>query len=246
METIQLPNSGTVITDSDRGLHIVTPVHKEWVMVIICVLVLFPFGLGVLALLIEAPNVLDDPTKPFWLFILFLILLIATDTLLIGLILWNLTGKRIIRINSISMVLQYKVLGFARERKFDVDKIQNLRVGNLKETALPGSAADRMDDETFIASLENYSVDSMIHQTFYERLMQVDVTKLHKFRFDDLTTPKDPLAPYRFSNGFCSGILFDYNTKRYELGVGIINGAEAEQLVNIITQRYRILGFKED
>ncbi|MBD2110773.1 MULTISPECIES: hypothetical protein [Cyanophyceae] len=245
MEIIQLPNSGAAVTSSDRGLHVVIPVRKEWSMVILCVLSFLMFGTATLAMLFAIPDVLNDPSKPLWLFIPFLILLIATDILMIGLVLWNLTGRRIIHVNSIRMILQYKMLGFAREQKFDLEKIDNLQVRNLKEFALPGSDADRMDDKTFIASLDNYSITSMVSETFFDRLMKIDLTKLHKLRFNDLRTSKDPLEPYRFSRGFCSGILFDYNTKRHEFGMGIINGAESEQLVNIITQRYRILGSKK-
>ncbi|MBD1873095.1 hypothetical protein H6F75_06350 [Nodosilinea sp. FACHB-131] len=244
MEAIQLPNSGTVITDSDRGLHIVISVRKEWGMVILCALTLLLSGIVTLAMLFAIPDVLGDPSKPFWLFIIFLIVFIAADILMAGLIFWNLTGRRIIHVNSIRMILQYKILGFSRERKFDLEKIHNLRVRNLKEVQLPGSDAERMDDKTFIASLDNYSITSMVSETFFDRLMKIDLTKLHKLRFDDLRTSKDPLEPFRFSRGFCSGILFEYNTKRYEFGMGIINGAEAEKLVNIITQRYRILGPK--
>lgn len=246
METFQQPNSGTVITNSDRGLHVVIPIKNQWGMVTLCAIFILLFGMVTLLMLLGIPDVLGDPNKPLWLFILFLVVLIAADTLFIGLLLWSLTGKILVHVNSIDMVLRYKMLGFAHERKFELEKIHDLRVRNFKEIALPKSAVDYMDDETFVALLESDAANFMLRETFFDRLMKVDLTKLQKLRPDDLKTPKNPLSAYKFSNGFCSGILFDYNTKRYEFGVNLINGMEAEQLINIITERYRILGSRKD
>lgn len=284
MPTRQLFKSGIFITENEKGIRLVFPNQKQGNMAFFYSFFLILFiGPVTLMMLLNIVEVMTDSTKPRLIFIVVLGILLATFIHLTLLTLWALAGKTIILINSIGMTFRNEMLGFAQEKKFELEKIHNLRVGDFGESilfrddnradyqvssesllVLTGKpltsfrhpirevivepelserlAVNLMSREEFIAILERSIANFKRNKSPLNTLLNTDITKPANLQPSNILKPKDLLKEYRYSNGFCHGIKFNYENKTYEFGVGFIYGEEAEQVISIITKHYLILG----
>jgi len=115
------------ISEGAKGLEIIIPSKKNIFIILFLSVWLVGWALGEIMvpreLFSDKP---DDASKIF--LVVWLVVWTIGGIFAIYIWLWNLTGKEIISVNSLSITVKRSLFGYGREKEYEMTHINNLRV----------------------------------------------------------------------------------------------------------------------
>lgn len=129
----------STITEDGRELRIVIPPRRNWFLLLFLSAWL---GLWILTQVTVPFQLLETRvfSREMWFLAIWLLMWTLGSVVALYIWLWNLTGREIVVVDGRDLVLKRDLLGFGRERAYDLAHVANLRVSSVPSIYLDPKA----------------------------------------------------------------------------------------------------------